>query len=343
MASEESASKKSVTILVPMYNEESVLPLFYEEMNQVLATVPDINFEYLFVDDGSSDASLSIVQNLATNDPRISYVALSRNFGKERALLAGFDHVQTDAVVVIDADLQDPPGLIPEMIDYWKQGYQDVYARRKTRSGETWLKKATAAAYYRLLQSITRVEIQPDTGDFRLLDRAAVEALQEFRESERNTKALFSWIGFKKKALFFDRAPRAAGKTKFNYLKLTNLAVDGVTSFTTTPLRISGLLGFLVSAAAFIYLLVIVIRALFYGSDVAGYPSVMAVILFLGGAQLLSLGVIGEYIGRIFNETKSRPPYLVGEYQGGTAGPFLLEVLEEDSLPAGTPDPLREE
>lgn len=305
--------KPSVTILVPMYNEESVLEMFYAELTRVIEPIPDCDFTFLFVDDGSRDASLSIVKNLATSDPRISYLGLSRNFGKERALLAGFDHVNTDAVIVMDADLQDPPSLIPEMISLWREGYQDVYAQRRTRSGETWLKRKTSSAYYRMLQSVTRVEIQKDTGDFRLLDRVCIEALRQFRESERNTKALFSWIGFKKKAILFDRDARAAGKSKFNYLRLFNLALDGLTSFTTTPLRIAGITGLAVSLIAFIYLLVTVIKTLLVGSDMAGYPSLMAVILFLGGVQLMSLGAIGEYVGRIFNETKGRPSYLIGD------------------------------
>lgn len=307
------APKRTVTILVPLYNEETVLPLFYDEISRVIDAAPDYGFTLLFVDDGSKDASLSIVRNLATQDPRISYVALSRNFGKERALLAGFDASDGDATIVIDADLQDPPSLIPELLEKWEAGYQDVYAQRRTRQGETWLKKMTAATYYRLLQKITRVEIQADTGDFRLLDRVCVDALKQFRETERNTKALFSWVGFKKCAVLYDRDPRAAGDTKFNYLRLTNLAIDGITSFTTAPLRVSGLIGLAASLVAFVYLIVIVMQALFFGSDVAGYPSLMAVILFLGGVQLMSIGVIGEYVGRIFNETKARPVYLVGE------------------------------
>lgn len=319
-------ARPTVTILVPMFNEEAVLQLFYDELNRVIEQIPHIDFVYLFVDDGSRDASLSIVKNFAVNDARVHYLALSRNFGKERALLAGFDHVVTDAVVVIDADLQDPPALIAEMVDLWQQGYQDVYAQRRSRKGETWLKRATSNAYYRVLQSVTRVEIQANTGDFRLLDRACLDALARFRESERNMKALFSWIGFKKQAILFDREPRAAGKSKFNYWRLTNLAVDGITSFTTAPLRVSGFFGFLVSIVAFVYLLVTVIHALLFGSDAAGYPSLMAVILFLGGVQLMSLGVIGEYVGRIFNETKDRPNYLIGESN-------LTHEAEHDGTP----------
>ncbi|HMH69769.1 MAG TPA: glycosyltransferase, partial [Candidatus Saccharimonadales bacterium] len=216
--------------------------------------------------------------------------------------------------VIIDADLQDPPELIPQMIAYWEEGFDDVYARRKSRAGESFFKKMTSEVFYKILQKSTNIPIQQDTGDFRLLDRRCVEALKQFRESQRYTKGMFSWIGYEKKEILYDRDPRAAGETKWNYLKLTNFAIDGITSFTTAPLRISSVFGIIVSGVAFIYILFLVIRTMFFGSDLAGYPSTMAVILFLGGLQLLSLGVIGEYIGRIFNETKNRPLYFIEEH-----------------------------
>ncbi len=312
---------KSISILVPMFNEEAVLPLFYEAVDAVLTQLPGYRFEYLFVDDGSTDGSADFVRSLAQRDPRVSLVVLSRNFGKERAMLAGLDVADTDATIVIDADLQDPPSLIPKMIELWEEGWQDVYAQRRSRAGESWLKRSTSRWYYRVLQSVSRVSIQADTGDFRLLDRDCVMALRRYRESERNMKALFSLVGFRKIALPFDRDPRAAGGTKFNYWKLGNLAVDGITSFTTLPLRLSSIIGVIVSLAAFVYLVIIVARALIPGGEsVAGYPSLMAVILFLGGVQLLSLGVIGEYIARIFSETKARPVYLTSEVRLGTPG-----------------------
>lgn len=304
-------STRSVTILVPVYNEQEVLPLFHQTLSRELEVVADVVFEILFVDDGSKDSTLSIIENLATNDTRISYLSLSRNFGKERAMIAGLDAVRSDAVIIMDVDLQDPPNLIAQMIREWKAGYDDVYAKRRTRAGESWLKRTTAQTYYRLLQRTTRIEVQQNTGDFRLLDRKCIDALTRFRESERYTKGMFSWIGFKKKELLFDRDSRAAGRTKWNYRGLIDLAIDGITSFTTAPLRISMFLGALVSLAAFIYVVVIVVRTVFWGSDLEGYPSTMAVILFLGGVQLLSLGVIGEYVGRIFNESKGRPLYLI--------------------------------
>ena len=236
-------------------------------------------------------------------------------------MIAGLDHADADAVVIIDADLQDPPELITEMIRYWEQGYDDVFARRRSRQGESWFKRLTSTWYYRVLQSSTNVPIQIDTGDFRLLDRRCVEALRQFRESGRNTKALFSWIGFKKKEILYDRDPRLAGETKWNYPKLINLAIDGITSFTTAPLRAASILGLIVSAAAFIYIIYLVVGTLFFhANELAGYPSMMAVILFLGGVQLLSLGIIGEYVGKIFNETKQRPLYFVDEYHQGHRG-----------------------
>jgi glycosyltransferase involved in cell wall biosynthesis len=232
-------------------------------------------------------------------------------------MIAGLDKVTGDATVIIDADLQDPPELIPKMIALWEQGYDDVFARRKSRAGESWIKKVTSELFYKVLQKSTHIPIQQDTGDFRLLDKRCVEALVQFRESQRYTKGLFSWIGYEKKEIEYDRDPRMAGETKWNYLKLINLAIDGITSFTTAPLRISSVLGILVSLCAFIYIVYLVVRTAFFGTDLAGYPSMMAVILFLGGVQLLSLGVIGEYIGRIFNESKNRPLYFIEEYHQG--------------------------
>lgn len=308
---------KTISILIPAYNEAPVLDQLMTRLGNLAQNVKDYEFEFLFVNDGSKDKTLEIIKGFAEIDPRVSYINLSRNFGKEIGMIAGLDHVTGDATVVIDADLQDPPELIPEMIKLWEEGYDDVYAKRKSREGETALKKFTSRMYYKTLQSITRIPIQEDTGDFRLLDRRVVEALKEFRESQRNTKAMFSWVGFHKKEILYDRDPRAAGETKWNYVKLIELAIDGITSFTTAPLRIATYAGILVSLGTFIYLVILVFRTIFFGTDLAGYPSTMAVILFLGGVQLLSLGIIGEYVGRIFNETKQRPLYLIEEYHNG--------------------------
>jgi glycosyltransferase involved in cell wall biosynthesis len=300
---------KKISILIPAYNEEEVLEQLYQRLGKLANDNKGYEFEFLFVNDGSRDKTMPMIKEYADTDDRIAYVDLSRNFGKEIAMIAGLDYVTGDAVVIIDADLQDPPELIPKMIGYWEEGYDDVYAKRNNREGESWLKKTTSKIYYRMLQKATHIQIQQDTGDFRLLDRKCIEALKQIRESQRYTKGMFSWIGFKKKEISYSRNPRAAGVTKWNYPKLINFAIDGLTSFTTAPLRISSFMGFIISLVAFIYIVVIIIRTLVYGVQAAGYPSIMAVVLFLGGVQLLSLGIIGEYIGRIFNETKGRPLY----------------------------------
>ncbi len=309
---------KKISILIPAYNEEAVLEALYARLGTLANDIKKYTFEFLFVNDGSRDNTLKIIRELAEVDDRVSYVNLSRNFGKEIAMVAGFDHVSGDATVIIDADLQDPPELIPEMIHYWEEGFDDVYAKRRSREGETWFKKWSSKKFYQILEKLSHVPIQKDTGDFRLLDRRAIEALKGMRESERYTKGMFSWIGFYKKEILYDRDPRAAGETKWNYRKLINFAIDGITSFTTAPLRITTYVGFIVSLIAFLYLIFIVFRTVFLGADIAGYPSTLAVILFLGGVQLLSLGIIGEYVGRIFLETKQRPLYLIEEYHNGS-------------------------
>lgn len=310
---------KLITLLIPAYNEQEVLEPLFERLDTLAKSTKHYQFEFLFVNDGSRDDTLEIIKQRAEKDSRISYINLSRNFGKEIAMIAGIDHVKGDAMVILDADLQDPPELIPEMIAYWEEGYDDVYARRNSREGETWMKKRTSSWYYKLLQSSTSIPIQIDTGDFRLLDRRCIDALKQFRESQRNTKAMFSWIGYRKKEIFYNRDPRIAGTTKWNYRKLVNLAIDGITSFTTAPLRIATISGLGISLLAFCYILYLVIRPLFGVPTGAGYSSLMAVILFIGGIQMLFLGIIGEYIGRIFVEVKQRPLYLIEEYHEGTA------------------------
>lgn len=308
---------KTISILIPAYNEEAALEHLFVRLADLANNTKSYEFEFLFVNDGSRDHTLDIIKDYAARDPRVSYINLSRNFGKEIAMIAGFDYVKGDATVIIDADLQDPPELIPEMIHYWEDGFDDVYAKRRSREGESWLKKITSKYYYRTLQRVTNIPIQEDTGDFRLLDARVVDAIRQFRDSQRNAKAIFSWVGFHKKEILYDRDQRVAGETKWNYIKLINLAIDGITSFTTAPLRVSTYVGVGISVLSFIYLLFLVVRTLFFGTDLAGYPSMMAVILMLGGVQLLFLGIIGEYIGRIFNETKQRPLYLIEEYHSG--------------------------
>ncbi|MBC6135402.1 glycosyltransferase family 2 protein [Listeria booriae] len=306
---------KLITISVPAYNESEVLPHLYDRIKEVMATVSDrYDYELLFINDGSSDNSVQIMKELRAKDSRVSYVDLARNYGKEIAMAAGFDYAKGDAMVTMDADLQHPPELIPEMLLLWEQGYEDVYAKRKIREGETWLKKYTSKKYYQLLQKMSKTPVLPDAGDFRLLDRRCIDALKKLRETQRYSKGLYSWMGFKKVEIEFDAAPRLAGETKWNYGSLFNLALEGMTSFTTTPLKISSILGFIVSIAAFIYMIYIFIATLVTGNAVEGFPTLMIVILFLGGIQLISIGIIGEYLGRIFNEVKGRPLYFVEEY-----------------------------
>jgi polyisoprenyl-phosphate glycosyltransferase len=303
---------KKVTILIPAYNESEVLNQLHDRLTVLIGRLDDYDVSILFVNDGSTDNTMDLIRQFAHDDSHVEYVNLSRNYGKEIAMIAGLDNAkEADAVIIIDADLQDPPELIPEMIKYWREGYDDVYAKRRSRAGESWLKKKTSEWFYKILQKSTRIEIQRDTGDFRLLDKRCVEAITQLRESQRYTKGMFSWIGYSKKEILYDRDPRAAGTTKWNYWKLIDLAIEGITSFTTFPLRIASILGIVVSLCSLIYLIILVMRTIFVGSDVAGYPSMMAAILFFGGVQLLSIGIIGEYIGRIFTETKNRPLYYV--------------------------------
>lgn len=305
-----------LSILIPVYNESECLHLLYERINKVREQIP-CNTEILFVNDGSRDDTLDIIRQLQQHDAGISYVDLARNFGKETAMCAGIDYVRGDALVIMDADLQDPPELIPLMLQEIENGYDDVYACRTSRKGETRLKKWTSRMYYRCLKRMADIPIQEDTGDFRMFSQKAIHALRELKESERNMKGLFSYIGFHKKAIYYERDPRAAGTTKWNYLSLINLAIKGLTSFSTLPLRVISVTGCIVSFFAFTYLLVVFIKALIWGDPVGGYPSLMSVILFLGGIILLALGVIGEYMGIIYNETKKRPIYYVNEYNNG--------------------------
>lgn len=306
---------KKVTILIPCYNEEQSLPLLYQELSSLIDNHQAYDWEILFVNDGSKDNTIHLIKQLSHQDHRIAYVDLSRNFGKEAAMLAGFDYATGDCMVIMDADLQHPPHLIPKMLKYWEEGYDDVYAKRTTRGKESWLRKNLSLLYYKLLQKTTRVEILQNVGDFRLLDRKCIETLKQLRESERYTKGMFCWIGFNKKEIEFEQGDRVAGQTSWNYLSLFNLAIEGITSFTIAPLRLSTMIGIIVSLIAFIYMCVIIAKTLIWGEDVQGFPTLMVVILFLGGVQLLSLGIIGEYLGRIFHETKNRPVYVVKEYK----------------------------
>ena len=307
---------KKISIIIPAYNEQESLPMLYERLNKLMSEVPNYEFEVLFVNDGSKDKTIEIIKELREKDKRICYVDFARNFGKEIAMLAGLDYCKGDAVIFMDADLQDPPELIPELIKYWEEGYDDVYARRRSRKGETWLKKFTSKMYYEVLQSLTRVEIQKDTGDFRLLDRRCVNALKKLRENGRNSKSMFSWIGYKKKEVLYDRDPRIAGTTKWNYKKLVDLAIDGITSFTTSPLRISTYIAIPTFILLFGYFVYVVAKSIAIKEAIQAYQAIILLILFFSGVQIMLFGIVGEYLGRIFNETKNRPLYLVNEYNG---------------------------
>lgn len=301
---------------MPSYNEETSFATLKNCMYKVITDNPGYDWEFLLVNDGSTDSTLKHIIELHESDPlHWNYLDLSRNYGKEVAMMAGLDYATGDAAIIMDTDMQHPISVIPEMLRYWEEGFEDIYAQRK-ESKETWIKKNTSKVYYRILQKLTRVPIQRDTGDFRLLDRRCIEAIKKLRETERNTKGLFSWIGFKKIGIKYEQLERSAGETKWSYAQLFNLALNGLTSYTVAPLRLSAILGICISIVAFLYLVFIIIRTTLYGEPVSGFPTIMVTILFLGGIQLISLGIIGEYLGKVFNETKNRPTYFIESYNG---------------------------
>ena len=306
---------KLITIIIPSYNEEEVLPHLLQSLTEVTDSISNYDFEFLFVNDGSTDGTLELLKQYRQGDSRVRYVDLSRNFGKEIGMLAGMDYANGDAVIILDADLQHPPSKIVEMIEWWEKGYDDVYTVRLNRE-ESFIKKATSKLYYKLLQRMTEENVYPNSGDFRLLDRKSVDALTSMRESERYTKGMYGWIGFMKKELTYTEEERAAGETKWKFNQLLKLAIDGITSYSTVPLRISSIIGIIISIIAFVFLVIEVIKILISGPEVAGYGTLLVGILFMGGIQLISLGILGEYLGRIFIETKERPPYLVQEVSG---------------------------
>jgi glycosyltransferase involved in cell wall biosynthesis len=299
-------------VVVPVFNEAVGIAEFHRRLAAVMATLG--SWQVIYVNDGSTDDTLAILKHLREHDVHVALVNLSRNFGKETAMTAGLDHATGEAIIVIDADLQDPPEVIPYLVAAWRDGYDVVYAQRSVRMGETWLKKTTANLFYRLMQDIGNVHLPRNTGDFRLMSWRVVEAVRSLREGHRFMKDLFAWVGFPSKAILYERSPRQAGTSKWSYWKLWNFAIEGITSFTVMPLKVASYLGLAVSFFAALFILQLVVRTVLFGNPVAGYPSLMAVVLFLGGVQLLTLGVIGEYLGRIFNETKRRPLYLVESF-----------------------------
>lgn len=309
---------KKVSILIPVFNEEESLDSLYAALCPLLDNShPGLKSRYewevLMVNDGSRDHSLEKLRRLNAQDSRVRYASLSRNFGKENALLAGFDRVTGDCMIIMDADLQHPVEAIPGMLEKWEEGWEDVYGRRLSRGKESPVRKYFTRIYYALLNKSTNVDVLPDVGDFRLLDRKAIDAIRNLRESQRYTKGLYCWVGFKKTGIDFTTADRVAGETKMSPSRLVNLALEGITSYTTAPLRFASVLGFVVSLISIIYMLYIFGKTLIYGDPVQGFPTIICAILFLGGCQLLALGIIGEYIGKIYTESKGRPAYIVAE------------------------------
>jgi glycosyltransferase involved in cell wall biosynthesis len=325
-----------LSVVVPAYNEQEVLPELHKRLTQVLQGMGG-RYEIIMVNDGSTDSTLAVIKALRQADQHVGYVNLSRNFGKEIAMTAGLDTANGDAVIVIDADLQDPPELIPELVQGWLEGFDVVFARRMSRDGESWFKKATAAGFYRVIKKVGRVTIPSDVGDFRLLSHRAILALRELREQHRFMKGLFAWIGFPQKAVDYKRDARFAGETKWNYWKLWNFALDGITSFSIAPLKVTSYIGLATAGISFLYALFILYKTIMHGDPVAGYPSLMVVMLFLGGIQLIGIGIIGEYLGRMFDETKGRPLYLLDEVMLSHHASNVRQALSSISIASPTP------
>ncbi len=299
-----------VSLLIPVFNEAEALPFLLRELNQVLGQV-NLTFEIIFINDGSTDQTLDLLKNISENDGRIVVVDLSRNFGKEAALTAGLDICRGRAAIPVDADLQDPPDLIPELIAQWGKGYDVVNAVRRSRRDDSRFKRYSAHVFYRALGRLSAINLPADTGDFRLLSRPVIDALKAMPERRRFMKGMFAWVGFKSADVFYDRKARVAGKTTWNYFKLFNLAIEGITSFSSAPLRLAMYLGLGVACLSMTYAAVVIFKTLVWGDSVAGYPSLMVALLFLGAMQLICIGIIGEYLGRVYEESKGRPIYLV--------------------------------
>lgn len=309
------SAKKSISIIVPMYNEEAVFHKLFKVLDETLAEL-DVTYEVICVDDGSRDKTRELLMAKTQQDPRVKAVLLSRNFGKEAAMTAAIDYATGDAVIPIDADLQDPPELIGQMVQKWREGFDVVYAKRVSRTTDTPIKRNTAGLFYRVFNMLSEIPIPENVGDYRLMDRRVVDAIKRLPEKDRFMKGLFCWPGFSSTSIEFERPERAEGETKFNYWKLWNFALNGITSFSSFPVRLGVYLGLIVSAVAFVYGVIIILKTLFTGVDVPGYASLMIVVLFMGGIQLFFLGLLGEYIGRIYKEVKNRPIYMVDKALG---------------------------
>lgn len=318
-----------LTVVVAARNEADALPELHPRIAAVLQRLDGVEGRVLYVDDGSTDATWEVMQQLARRDRNVSLLRLSRNFGKELALTAALDQVEVGAVLILDADGQDPPELIPQFVAKWREGYDDVHGTRIQRQGESWLKRATAASFYRVIGRLSKTPIPADTGDFRLLSPRALAALGQLRERHRFMKGLFGWVGFNQVAIPYRREARLAGRSNFGLWKLWNFALEGITSFSTAPLRVATYFGLMAAMLAFVFAVWIIVKAALYGDPVAGWPTMMVVILFLGGIQLIALGLIGEYLGRLYDEAKQRPLYLVDVWQPGEGGVSSLQTDAE--------------
>ncbi len=331
---------RCLTLVIAAYNEADALPALQPRIAAALdmAECEGLDARVLYIDDGSRDATWNVLHALAANDPRIALLRLSRNFGKEAALTAGLDRIERGAALILDADGQDPPELLPQFIAKWREGFDDVHGTRIERDGESWLKRATAHGFYRVIGKLSKTPIPRDTGDFRLLSPRALAALRQLRERHRFMKGLFGWVGFNQVAIPYHREPRMAGSSKFGFWKLWNFALEGITSFTTAPLRVATYLGIATAFVAFVYGAWIIAKALLWGDRVAGWPTMMVVILFLGGVQLVALGLIGEYLGRMYEESKQRPLYLVDSWLPATGVSSAVSPLPQGAGHAhGTP------
>lgn len=304
-----------VSVVVPIFNEVEIIPELHRRLSAAMAGQPE-DYELVFVNDGSRDGSVALLRDLVATDPRSRLIDLSRNFGHQIAITAGMDLSRGDAVVVIDADLQDPPEVIPELVAKWREGFDVVYAVRERREGDTLFKRATAAAFYRLINRITNVEIPVDTGDFRLMSRRAIEGLSRVRERNRFIRGLVAWLGYRQTGVKFVRHERFAGTTKYPLKKMLRFAFDGITSFSYFPLQLATYLGFVVSGVSFLGILYVVYLRVFTSATISGWASLMAAILFLGGVQLITIGLIGEYVGRMYDEVRGRPLYLTQDILG---------------------------
>lgn len=327
-------TRERLTVVVAAFNEAETLPVLHPRIAAVLDGLAGegVDGHVLYVDDGSRDRTWAVLDGIAAADARVSLLRLSRNFGKEAALTAGLDRVDEGAALILDADGQDPPELIPAFVAKWREGYDDVHGTRTARDGEGWFKRVTAHGFYRVMQRLSKTPIPTDTGDFRLLSPRALAALRQLRERHRFMKGLFGWVGFEQVAIPYHREARLAGRSKFNAWRLWNFALEGVTSFSTAPLRVATYLGVMTALLAFVYALWIVVKALLWGDPVAGWPTMMTVILLLGGVQLMALGMIGEYLGRLYEESKQRPLYLVDRWRPA-AGVFLGDIAHAGERP----------